>query len=116
MSNATPLVIGSSVAASGGASGAAYFSGGWIAPALAPAAGALAASGLYASPVSLPRAVSVTDIACQVTVGAASSFVRMGIYKDNGNGYPGDLVAGSDTGQIDASGAAVKTFTYGTPL
>jgi hypothetical protein len=107
---------GANVAASGGAIGSAYFSGGWIAPALAPAPGALGANGLYASSISLPQPVSVTDIACQVTIGAASSFVRMGIYADNGNGYPGALVAGSDSGQIDASTATVKTFTYPTPL
>lgn len=88
---------------------------GWTGPALSRATAALGAGVMGAAYVNLPRAFSLTDIACEVTAGVAATFVRMGVYADSG-GYPGGLVPGSDTGQIDASVAGVKTFTYGTPI
>jgi parallel beta-helix repeat protein len=71
---------------------------------------------LTACQVLVSEPCTITVIGCNVTVAAAGSFVRMGIYADNGHGYPGALVANSDTGQIDASTTGNKTFTYGTPL
>lgn len=100
----------------GTATGTSAPSGSWIVPLGTPGTFAMGAGNLQVMPLWIPRQVSITEILGEVTVGAASSFIRMGIYRDNGSGYPGALVTGSDSGQIDASAAALKPFTYGTPV
>jgi hypothetical protein len=49
-----------------------------------------------------------------VTAGAATSLYRMGIYNDDGSGYPGTLVV--DSGQVDCTTTGAKSITLGTSL
>lgn len=107
---------GANVAGSGGALGTSAPSGSWILPLGTPGTFAMGAGFLQLAPLWIPRAVSVSEILGEVTAGVASTFLRMGIYRDTGSGYPGDLVAGSDSGQIDASTVALKPFTYAPVL
>ena len=93
-----------------------FLPGNWLGPAYNRSAIALGAGALVLCPILVPRACLLTDIACEVTGGVASTFVRMGAWADRGDGYPGALLSGADTGQIDASSAGVKSHTYATPI
>jgi hypothetical protein len=54
---------------------------------------------LYAMPFIVPKkGLTISDIAINVVTGAASTIAKLGIYKDNGNVYPGALF--HDAGSI----------------
>lgn len=62
---------------------------------------------LYAYPVYIPNTVTVKSLNLSVTTGQTGGSARIGIYADNGAGYPGTLVAGSDAGALAATATAV---------
>jgi len=66
----------------------------------------LAADTLYAQPLPIPRAVTLDELAVQVTTGDVGMKARLGIYEDNGSVYPGALVL--DAGEVDVGSTGVK--------
>jgi hypothetical protein len=64
---------------------------------------------LYAMPFVVSRTTKFDTISCEVTTGGASSEIRLGIYRDTGNCYPGVLIF--DTGDIIATAGGVKDVT-----
>jgi hypothetical protein len=67
------------------------------------------------SPFPVPAAITLTRIGAEVTVvGESGSKLRLGIYGDNGNGYPGELVI--DAGTINGDSATVQEITISQPL
>lgn len=66
---------------------------------------------LYAYPVYIPSAVTIKSTNLSVTTGQTGGSARIGIYADNGLGYPGTLVTGSDAGALAATGTAVVSNT-----
>jgi hypothetical protein len=70
---------------------------------------------LRLSPWVVTQALSIDRIGAEVTVvGDAGSKVRLGIYADNGNLYPGTLVL--DAGQIAGDSATVQELTVSQVL
>lgn len=67
------------------------------------------AGSLYATPFYVPKTVTVSTINYSVTTGQTGGLVRGAIYADTGSGYPGAIVAGTDTGDLDGTGTAVVT-------
>ncbi len=79
-------------------------------------AGAIAANQLLVQPFLAARNITVDRIAVQITIaGGAGTLVRLGIYRDNGAGYPGVLLL--DAGSVPADGATGnKTITISQAL
>lgn len=73
------------------------------------------ASTIYAYPIFIPGNVPIATISINSTTGQTGGAGHAGIYADN-NGAPGALVTGSDSGALAATGTAVATATYTTPL
>lgn len=70
---------------------------------------------LSLAPLAFPRAVSVVELALEVTVaGGAGAIVRPCLYSDDGTGFPGSLLV--DSGGLGATTAGVKTYTLPSPL
>ena len=67
---------------------------------------------LYATPFVSSRPVSLNAIESEVTNKGKTSNCRMGIYTDNGNAYPSNLIIGSDTTFINASNLHVMTSNF----
>jgi hypothetical protein len=68
---------------------------------------------LYATPVFIPNLVTVKSLNLSVTTGETGGAADIGIYADNGAGYPGTLVY--DSGALTTlTGTAVKTQTLST--
>lgn len=63
-------------------------------------------------PVS--KTATLDRIALWVQTGLALSVVRLGIYRDDGSGYPGARVL--DAGTVDSSSAGLKTITISQEL
>ena len=57
-----------------------------------PVAVLTVASTLYAYPVYVPNTATVSTLNIGVTTGQTGGAAHVGIYADNGSGYPGDLV------------------------
>ena len=55
---------------------------------------------LYAYPIYIPSKITVATLNLSVTTGQTGGVAHIGIYKDNGAGYPGALIydSGSNTG------------------
>jgi hypothetical protein len=68
---------------------------------------------LRATPWFVSRAVTVSRIGAEITVaGDAGSVLRLGLYADDGTGYPGALVSGSEaTIPSDVVGPAEATIS-----
>lgn len=67
---------------------------------------------LYAYPYYIAAPTVIKTIAADVTTGQTGGGIRIGMYQDNGSGYPGALVQASDGGALlGTSGAAVQTNT-----
>jgi len=65
---------------------------------------------LWATFYPVRRRIRVDRIGVEVdTAGGAGAKMRLGIYKDDGNYYPGDLVV--DAGEIDCTTTGSKTLT-----
>jgi hypothetical protein len=79
---------------------------------------ALTAGDLYCMPVVLPYdSVTLQALGLDVTTaGSAGSVARMGIFADDGTGYPGALVAGSEVSGIVTTATGFKSGTLAAPL
>lgn len=68
---------------------------------------------LYAYPYYVPAPSTIKTIAIDTTTGQTGGAAFIGIYADNGSGYPGNLVSTSNNtvALIATSGAAVQTYT-----
>lgn len=73
---------------------------------------------LYAYPFNVSGPATVKTLAIDTTTGQTGGAAFIGIYADNGAGYPGALVATSNntSALIATSGAAVQTYTPATAL
>jgi hypothetical protein len=70
---------------------------------------------LRLAPWVVDRAMSIDRMAAEIsTVGEAGSKLRLGIYADTGNGYPGALLL--DAGQIAGDSATVQELTVSLSL
>lgn len=69
---------------------------------------------LYTHPVWVPRSVVLDRIGAEVTTGAASSTVTLGVYRDNGAGDPSALLF--DAGTIDGNSATAQEITINRRL
>ena len=78
--------------------------------------GIASANSLRAFPSYLPKTTKFDRIAIRVTTLATgvTPRLRLGIYEDNGNNYPGKLVL--DAGEIDVSTTGVKEVIINTTL
>jgi hypothetical protein len=63
-----------------------------------------ATSSMRLTPYVVEKVTTIDGMAIAVTATAAGSSVRMGIYRDNGNTYPGKLVTDVGTVTADATG------------
>lgn len=61
---------------------------------------------LYAVPIFIPNKVTLDKIYVSVTTGQTGGKVRGALYSDSA-GYPGAIVAGTDTGDLDGTATAV---------
>ena len=75
------------------------------------------ASTFNAYPFIVNSNITIDKIQTLISTASATTAntCRMGIYRDNGNTYPGPLVAGSDVATFDQT-AALKTNTFGSPI
>lgn len=70
------------------------------------------ANTLRAWPIIVPKGFTFSGFVTEITTNVGASTYRIGIYTDNGSGYPDALVANSDVGNIDsAAAAAIRTST-----
>ncbi|MGJ4843907.1 NosD domain-containing protein [Leifsonia sp. Le1] len=84
-------------------------------PSTSTSATTLGTGTLRCSQFHVPNDVTLTRIGAEVTVaGDSGSKVRIGIYADNGNGYPGALV--TDCGTIAGDSVAVAELTVSVAL
>lgn len=69
-----------------------------------------------AYPLWVPPAAEIDQLLCEVvtTPGSAGAVIRMGVYDDDGTGYPGDLLV--DGGTVAAESTGVKSVTLGSVL
>lgn len=74
-----------------------------------PVAVLTVASTLYAYPVYIPSIVTVASLNLSVTTGQTAGASHLGIYADNGAGYPGALVY--DSGALVSASTALVTDT-----
>lgn len=91
-------------------------SGAWNTLGGTPSASSAMGNGtLRASPIKFDRAVRLDRIGAEVTtIGEAGSLIRLGIYRDNGNFYPGNLIL--DAGTILGDSAAIQAITIDQAL
>lgn len=76
---------------------------------------AVANDNLRASPFYARADLTIDRIGCEVTAaGSAGCTVRLGIYADNGSGYPGALVI--DAGTVSGAAVASAEITVNTQL
>ncbi len=61
---------------------------------------------LYAVPIFIPNAITLDKLHCSVTTGQVGGKARYALFYDNA-GYPGAIVPGTDSGDLDATGTAV---------
>lgn len=70
---------------------------------------------LRLAPCLVRNAITISRVGAEVTVvGEAGSKLRLGLYADDGAGYPGALI--QDFGTIAGDSATVQEITLGTPL
>jgi len=89
-----------------------YKTGEYIAPhpySFTPGAVAVVAGHFYASEFHVTRAITIDRLAVHVTTGDAGKYVRLGIYNDNGAGYPGTLVSDAGTALVTSTGVQAVT-------
>lgn len=73
---------------------------------------------LYAYPFYIAAPSTIKTLAIDTTTGQTGGGAFIGLYSDNGAGYPGNLVPNSNNtaALIATSGAAVQTYTPTSPL
>jgi len=91
--------------------------GRWITP--APVIGSAQTYGLdadkiYAYPLAITRALTIDRLGLYVSVAAVAGNARIGIYKDNGSVYPGDLLL--DAGAVAISTTGIKEIVIDQAL
>jgi hypothetical protein len=70
---------------------------------------------LRVAPLYIPNACTLAAIAAEVTgAGSTGSVVRLGIYNDNGSGFPGSLLL--DAGTINGTSATVQSISISQAL
>lgn len=70
---------------------------------------------LRLAPWLITHTLTIDRIGAEVqSAGEAGSKYRLGIYSDDGSGYPGELLL--DAGQINGDSATVQDITLGSPL
>lgn len=74
-----------------------------------PASMLTVASTLYAYPIIIQTSMAVSAISMSSLTGQTGGKMRAALYSDNGNGYPGAIVPGTDTGDLAATATAVAT-------
>jgi len=74
----------------------------------------LIADVLVAIPFITPKNITLDRIAVRVTTQALAKQIRLGIYIDDGNLYPGSLIL--DAGTVSATGTGVRTITINQTL
>ncbi len=75
---------------------------------------AFTANVLYAMPLVLDRRTTINAIQINVTTSRASSNIRVGIYSDNGNLNPVNLII--DAGSQASTTTGIKSYTTGIPV
>lgn len=76
---------------------------------------ALSSGRLHLAQWYVPKACTIDRLGAEITtVGTAGSVFRIGIYKDTGDGMPGDLLL--DAGTIDGTSQTVQTVTVSQAL
>jgi len=86
----------------------------FTAPVGSPTAISPTINNLCVVPITIQKAINVAQLSLTVTTAVAASTIRMGIYADNGIGYPGALII--DAGSIDTSTTGNKTIACVTTL
>lgn len=71
---------------------------------------------LRAWPFWVLSPVTIVNLRMQTNTAVASSQMRVGLYADNGQGYPGNLVAGSDVAALDGTVPGVKINTFASAI
>lgn len=72
------------------------------------------AGSLKAWPIYVRRSFTFSAMISEITNLQSGAAYRLGIYNDDGTGfYPGTLISGTDTGDLDATANGVKTSTFG---
>ncbi|HXX06362.1 MAG TPA: hypothetical protein VEJ68_06045 [Candidatus Bathyarchaeia archaeon] len=71
---------------------------------------------ITATPFTIGNPIRIDKIQLEVSTSVAGSTCRMGIYTDNGTGYPQYLVMGSDVGTVSGASTGVQTNTFTTPI
>lgn len=68
---------------------------------------------LYAYPLFIPGPVTIKTFGMYTTTGQTGGGAFIGLYADNGSGYPGNLVSGTynSAALIATSGAAIQNYT-----
>lgn len=69
---------------------------------------------LYAVPFSVPRAITIDRIAIEVATAESGKSIRLGIYKNGTNLYPGELLL--DAGTVSGASTGLKAITISQPL
>jgi hypothetical protein len=79
---------------------------------IAPGTQSITPNTLRASPWELKRPITISQIRQEIsTAGVAGSTLRLGLYADDViGGYPGQLVANSDTGVLDTATTGVRLY------
>lgn len=84
-------------------------SGGWLSPATSAITNTIRGSNeMYFTPMVFDADTDIAETGIYVVTAAASSFVRLGVYSENNDGVPADLVI--DLGTVDTSSTGVKTI------
>jgi len=87
---------------------------GTASPNVAAAGGSFTSNTLYAHPLIVPVTRTIDRLCFTITTSQPNSFAQMGIYIDNGSGYPDALVYQS--AQFDCTTVVNKVDTPGTPV
>lgn len=86
----------------------------WALPYSASTTKIMTADTIYAYPFLVARAMTIDRLAVEVTTGASGKIIRLGIYANGTNLYPGALV--KDAGTVSATTAAVVAATISQAL
>jgi len=80
--------------------------------------GAPSANNLRVIPFITEKLITIDQMAIMVTTAASGSYARIGIYRDNGNNYPGALVVEATSVTPISTGppTGVKIATNGLPV
>jgi hypothetical protein len=79
-----------------------------------PTTASITANYMYALPLVITKITSIDQVTVNVTTSGVNSSVYAAIYADNGNLYPGALIA--DFGSQASTSTGVKTFTQNLPV